>query len=116
MYLIDKDLDLNVEDNQDQRWLQLIEEWRQSGLTAAEWVRERDDISYDQFMKNKRRLFPEEVQRSEFWEKKTTWSALKVEVPSACFDVYINDCRVVVGSGFDQELLRELVEVLKSAN
>jgi hypothetical protein len=44
MYLIDKDLDLILEDKQDQRWLQLIEEWRQSGLTAAEWVRERDDM------------------------------------------------------------------------
>jgi hypothetical protein len=29
MFLIDKDLDIIVEDKQDQRWLQLIVEWRQ---------------------------------------------------------------------------------------
>lgn len=119
MYILDKGLDHFIEDKQDQRWLQILEEWRKSGQSAVEWVREREGISYKQFIKNKNRLFPEEVQESEFWEKKTTWSALKVEipsVPSSCFDLYINECKVVVRSGFDKELLCELVEVLKSAN
>lgn len=97
----------------DQKWLQIIEEWRKSGLNAAEYCRDHDGFSYSQFMRQKTRLFPEEVRRE---EQATTWSAISMEIPSASIDVYINDCRVVVSSGFDQDLLREVVEVLKHAN
>lgn len=97
----------------DQKWLEIIEEWRKSGLTAAEYCRDHDGFSYSQFMKQKTRLFPEEVRKAE--EQATTWSTITMEIPSASIDVYINDCRVVVTSGFDQDLLLEVVEVLKHA-
>lgn len=105
-----------VADKKDEEWIQLFDEWRKSGLSGAEWVREREDISYQQFMRAKKKLFPEEVQTAEFIEKEITWSALNLEIPSSSLDVFINDCRIVVQSGFDQELLREVVEVLKNAN
>lgn len=103
-------------DEKDQKWLKLIEEWRESGLTAAEWVRERGDVSYDPFMKARNRLFPEEGRRGEFLEKETTWSAVTMEIPSSSLDVFIHDCRVSVKSGFDQELLLEVLEVLRRAD
>jgi hypothetical protein len=97
-------------------WNKLIEEWRQSGKSIAEWVRERGDITYKQFMKQRERLFPDDIKRSQFTEEATTWSALKMEIPSSTIDVLINDCQIVVKTGFDQELLREVVEVLKNAH
>lgn len=103
---------LNQEER-DQQWMEIFEEWLQSELTAAEWVREREDITYDQFMWNKRRLLPEAGRVGEFLKEDTKWSAISMEIPTSSFDVYINNCRVVVKSGFDQELLQELVEVLK---
>lgn len=92
--------------DRDQKWYELTEEWYQSGLSMAEWCRRRGDISYDSFRLNKKRLFPDEVEPA-------TWSTISMEMPSSTFDVFINGCRVVVSSGFDQELLHELVEVLK---
>lgn len=100
----------------DKEWIRLIEEWRESGQSMAEWVREREGITYNQFNHARRRLFPEDIKSSEFNERETTWSALSVKIPTSTLDVYINDCRIVVKTGFDQELLREVVEVLRSEN
>lgn len=103
-------------DESDQKWIQLIEEWRESGQSIAEWVRVRGEFSYAQFINARKRLFPEDIRKSEFTEKETTWSTLTMEIPSSTLDIYINDCRVVVRTGFDQALLREVVEVLKNAH
>jgi hypothetical protein len=107
---------LSGSEEYDREWIQIIEEWKQSGLSIAEFVRNKDGITYNQFMNNRRRLFPEDIRKSDFMEKETTWSALHVEIPSSTINVYINVCRIEVQSGFDQELLREIVEVLKLAN
>jgi hypothetical protein len=39
-----------------------------------------------------------------------------MDIPSSTLDVFVNDYRIVVGAGFDQDLLREVVEVLKNAH
>jgi hypothetical protein len=111
----DPDYDFSTEER-DEKWILLIEEWRESGQSIAEWVRERGEITYGQFMKARKRLFPEEIRKSEFMETETTWSTLTMEIPSSTLDVFVNDCRIVVSTGFDQELLREVVEVLKHAD
>jgi hypothetical protein len=103
-------------DGKSHDWNKIIEEWRESGKSIAEWVREREDITYQQFMKQRRKLFPEDIRKNEFVEEETTWSAIKMEIPSSTIDVLINDCQIVVRTGFDQELLREVVEVLKNAH
>jgi hypothetical protein len=103
-------------DEKDQKWIEIIEEWRESGQSIAEWIRAQDELSYEQFIFHRRRLFPEDIKKSEFIEKETTWSAISMDIPSSSFDVYINDCRVVIRTGFDEELLREVVEVLKNAH
>lgn len=101
------------QEERDQKWTEMIEEWHQSGQSIAEWVRDREGITYSQFWHNKRRLFPEYGSEGEFLNQDTTWSAITMDIPTSTFDVFVNDCRVVVKSGFDQELFREIVEVLK---
>lgn len=105
-----------VAEDKDEYWIRIIEEWRESGQSIAEWVRERGEFSYSQFIGARRRLFPDEIQSSDFMEKEATWSAISMEIPPSSIDIHVNDCRIVVKPGFDQELLREVVEVLKDAN
>jgi len=100
----------------DENWILLMEEWRESGQSMAEWVRERGEFTYAQFMKARKRLFPEDIRKNEFLESETTWSTLTMEIPSSTLDVFVNDCRISVSTGFDQELLLEVVEVLKNAD
>ena len=97
----------------DRYWDELIDEWEVSGQNMSEWVRNRDDITYEQFYWHKRRLRPQEGVVGEFLNEETTWSTIKMEIPTSTIDVYVKEYRVVVKSGFDQELLHEVMEVLK---
>lgn len=105
-------------DEKDQNWIRIIEEWRRSGMSIAEWIRayESKEVTYQKFIKARERLFPNEIHRSNFIEKEVTWSTLSMEIPSSSLNVYVNDYRVEVRSGFDQELLQEIVEVLKNVH
>ena len=102
-----------TKDESDMYWFQLIEEQEQSGLSIAEWVRQKKGISYNQFISRRRRLLPLSGITSEFLNEETTWTSIKMEIPTSTFDVYINECKVVVKSGFNKELLSELLDVLK---
>jgi hypothetical protein len=97
----------------DEKWIAIIEEWRKSGMSISEWCRNQEEITYHQFMHYRKRLFPEDLRPNEFMNQETSWSSLTMEIPTSSLDVVINDCRIVVPSGFDQALLREVVEVLK---
>lgn len=103
-------------EERDQRWIELIEECRDSGQSISEWVRERGEFSYSQYMKARERLFPDDIRKNEFLENETTWSSINLDLPPSTLDVFVNDFRIVVGAGFDQELLREVVGVLKNAH
>ncbi|MTH55802.1 hypothetical protein GKZ89_20655 [Bacillus mangrovi] len=111
----DQDVVLS-KDESEQVWIQRIQEWQESGQSISEWVRDRGDFSLSQFHHARRRLFPEDIRKNDFVENPTQWSHLTVEIPASSFDVHINGCRIVVKAGFDQELLREVVEVLKDAD
>jgi hypothetical protein len=103
----------NISDSSNQKdWMGIIEDWRQSNKSMAEYCRERADITYDQFVNQRRRLFPDELKRIDRPETPTSWTAVTMELPSSSLDIYVKDFRIVVSSGFDQELLREVVEVL----
>lgn len=96
-----------------QKWEPLMNEWRESGLSAAEWVAQREDITYDQFRNARRHYFPEDMKKKGPVNRQAEWSALAVELPSSSVDLYIQDCRIEILAGFDKELLRELLEVLR---
>lgn len=95
------------------KWEPLMNEWRESGLSAAEWVSQREDITYDQFRNARRQYFPEDMKKKGPANRQTEWSALSVEIPSSTVDLYIQDCRIEIAVGFDKELLRELLEVIR---
>jgi hypothetical protein len=109
----DQEMD-QAQQEYDQKWIQIISECLQSDLSIKEWCKQ-NNVSYQACMKNRRRLFPEDVQSIDFMEQETTWSTLNMEIPSSSLDIMVNDCRIVVTAGFDQELLGEVVEVLKRA-
>lgn len=44
-----------ITNEEDQKWIQIIEEWRQSGMSIAEWCRDNKGISYSQFNHKRRR-------------------------------------------------------------
>ena len=100
----------------DQRWIELIEECRESGQNMKDWVTERGEFTYAQFIRARERLFPEDIRKNDFLENETTWSSINMDIPSSTLDIFVNDYRIVVGAGFDQDLLREVVEVLKNAH
>ena len=97
----------------DLRMMEFIEEWKQSGQSMSEWTKEREDITYYQLSRARRKLFPEEVYGT---GKDHTWSAITMEFPSSSINVHLNGCRIEVPPGFDRSLLEEIVEVLKDAH
>lgn len=99
------------DDQQDASLLEIIEEWKQSGLSMTEWTRNREDITYYQLSKARRRLCAEEVYGK---GKENTWSAITMNLPSTSINVHLNGCRIEVPPGFDQTLFSEIVEVLKN--
>ncbi|BAQ08651.1 hypothetical protein OXB_0179 [Bacillus sp. OxB-1] len=100
----------------EEEWIRLIDEWRESGQSIKDWVHEKEDITYKQFLYWRKQLFPDEIEKRPVEMKETVWSSLNVEIPSATLDVFVHDCRIEVTTGFDQELFREIVEVLRNAN
>lgn len=109
---VTKASDTGSSSSEDQKWIEIIERWKESGLSIAEWVRNQEGITYYQFIFHRNRLFPEDIKKNEFMEQELSWSSVNVTFPST-LNVFVQDCRIEVSPGFDQELLREVVEVLK---
>lgn len=104
-----------INDHKDE-WILLINEWRESGKTIKEWVEQKEGITYKQFIYWRSQLFPEEIEKRPVDIKETTWTSVNVGIPSSTLNVYVRDCLIEVTSGFDKELFREVVEVLKHAD
>ncbi|MDW0115316.1 IS66 family insertion sequence element accessory protein TnpA [Sporosarcina saromensis] len=102
-----------IHDEKDARWIEIIEQWKDSGMTMSEWIRGQDEVTYYQLVNARRRLYPEEVYGT---GKPNTWSAITMELPSSSMNVHVNGLYIEVPPGFDRTLLLEIVEVLKDAN
>lgn len=94
-------------------WSKIMADWRQSGLSVTTWVEQQDTVTYHQFMQARKKYFREDIKQSEDAKNETEWSSLSIEIPSSTLDLFICDCRIEVSRGFDQELLRELIEVIR---
>lgn len=94
------------------KWEPIMAEWRESGLSITEWVEQRADINYEQFTYARRTWFADDIETRPV-EKPTAWSTLAVELPSGKLDLFIQDCRIEIAQGFDQVLLRELLEAIR---
>ncbi|MFC0015716.1 MULTISPECIES: IS66 family insertion sequence element accessory protein TnpA [Allobacillus] len=92
-------------------WIEKIQEWKESGLTVKEWCEQEQVCTYHQFINKRRNLCPEEVQTKE--QSVSGWSAIEINT-SASIEVECRDVRMTIEKGFDQELLQELLEVIRT--
>ncbi len=86
-----------------QEWTDKIAAWRESGLSIAAWCRLNDE-NYHRFLYWRKRLQPALRTGGHFVELTFASSALAL----AC-----NGVTLQIERGFDRELLREVLSVLK---
>jgi len=87
-----------------QQWSEKIAAWQESGLSIAAWCKQNDE-GYYRFIYWRKRLLQPKVQPS------TSFVELTLE-PSA-LAVECNGVTLHIERGFDRELLRDALSVLK---
>ncbi len=88
-----------------QQWAEKIAVWRESGLSIAAWCRQNNE-GYYRFIYWRKRLQPNvQPSTSRFVELTFETSSLAVE----CNGVTVN-----IDRGFDRDLLRQVLSVLKA--
>lgn len=81
-----------------------ISAWRSSGLSMAAWCRKNDE-SYDRFTYWRRRFEPKSGQPGRFVELSLRPAGLRL---------ICNGLTLQLERGFDQDLLRDVLSVLKT--
>jgi|SRR5690625_7111191 len=95
-------------------WIDEIKSWKTSGLTAKEWCEKTEEYSYSQFIQNRIRYCPEEVnQQDEKEHSIASWTTIQIGSTATHFDIECRGVKIPVYKGFDQELLKELIEVIR---
>jgi len=87
---------------QQQSWADKIAAWRASGLSIAAWCREHDEI-YSRFLYWRRQLEPQRDGRF-----------VELAVQSAGLQLSCNGLILQLERGFDPDLLRDVLAVLKT--
>jgi hypothetical protein len=87
-----------------QEWTDKIAAWRSSSLSMAAWCRQHDE-SYDRFIYWRRRLEPKSRQEGRFVE---------LSLRPAGLSLICNGLTLQLERGFDPELLRDVLSVLKT--
>lgn len=88
-----------------QQWSEKIAAWRESGLSVAAWCRQNNE-GYHRFLYWRNRLRQKAMPSGRFVELTVETSSLAVEC---------NGVTLHIERGFDRELLREVLSVLKAA-
>jgi hypothetical protein len=86
-----------------QEWTDKIADWRGSGQSIAAWCRQQDQ-SYHRFLYWRRRLEPQQKKAGGFVELTFRASTLALER---------NGMTLHIERGFDPELLRDVLTVLR---
>jgi len=87
------------------QWAEKITAWRESGLSIAAWCRQNDE-GYYRFIYWRKRL-EQKTQRTT-----GRFVALTLEPPTLA--VICNGVTLQIERGFDRDLLREVLSVLKA--
>jgi len=90
--------------NLQRQWADKIAVWQNSGLSIADWCRQNDE-SYHRFLYWRKRLQPALRPSDRFVE---------LTFASPALAVVCNDVTLRIERGFDRELLREVLAVLKA--
>ena len=85
-----------------QQWTDKIAGWRTSGLSIAAWCRDHDE-SYSRFLYWRRQLEPERDGRF-----------VELAVQPAGLNLSCNGLTLQLERGFDPDLLRDVLSVLKT--
>jgi hypothetical protein len=88
-----------------QQWSEKIAAWRESGLSMAAWCRQNNE-GYYRFIYWRNRLQPKAAPSGRFVELSFETSSLAVEC---------NGVTLHIERGFDRDLLRQVLSVLKAA-
>jgi hypothetical protein len=88
-----------------EQWAEKITAWRESGLSIAAWCRQNDE-GYHRFLYWRKRLEPKTQSSGRFVE---------LSIASATMAVECNGVTVHIERGFDRDLLRQVLAVLKAA-
>ena len=91
--------------NLEQQWAEKITAWRESGLSIAAWCRQNDE-GYHRFLYWRKRLEPKTQASGRFVELSIETSSLAVEC---------NGVTLHIERGFDRDLLRQVLAVVKAA-
>ena len=86
------------------QWAEKLTAWRESGMSIAAWCRQNDE-GYHRFLYWRRRLQPKTPPSGRFVELSIESSTLAVEC---------NGVTLHIERGFDRELLRQVLSVLKA--
>jgi hypothetical protein len=87
-----------------QEWTDKIAAWRESGQSIAAWCRQHDE-SYYRFIYWRKRLGPKQKKTGGFVELTFETSSLSLEC---------NGLTLHIERGFDRELLRDVLSVLRA--
>lgn len=101
------------EEEKKEYWVSLFNDWRNSGLTMTEFLKDHPSITRDKFMYYRNKYTPDEVSRREPTSSPTNWTSISLDVAPTQLNVFVQDVRIEIPSGFDQTLLKEIVEVLR---
>jgi hypothetical protein len=88
-----------------QQWSEKIAAWRESGLSIAAWCRQNNE-GYYRFIYWRNRLQQKATPSGRFVELAVETSSLAVEC---------NGVTLRIERGFDRDLLRQVLSVLKAA-
>ncbi|WP_027964710.1 IS66 family insertion sequence element accessory protein TnpA [Halalkalibacillus halophilus] len=95
-------------------WIVQIEAWHESGLSVKDWCERENVCTYAQFIRSRLKYCPEYATPSR--EKEYTvegWSALEIDT-AAYFTIECRDVQLTIEKGFDHDLLREVLEVIRT--
>jgi len=87
-----------------QEWTDKIATWKVSGQSMAAWCRQNDE-SYDRFVYWRRRLEPGPQRQGRF---------VALTVQPAALLLSCNGMTLHIERGFDRELLRDVLSVLRA--
>ena len=88
-----------------QQWTEKIADWRASGLSIAAWCRQNDE-GYYRFLYWRKRLQPK--------VQPTTGRFVELTFETSSLAVECNGMTLHIERGFDRELLRDVLSVLKA--
>lgn len=103
----------NVKEEYVEKMERIYQDWKESDQSLTAFGHIHPEVTYDQLLHYRRAYHPDEMEKMDR-EKSINWTKLQVALPSSTIDIHAGPFRIAVHSGFDKDLLYEVLEVIKS--